>query len=118
MRDKLRTIILTPYRKGCGPRFRLITFDVNRRDSMGKHIIGYEFWQDRTLLFAGEDFHCPPLHAIDSDAACASLLVFLTLRPGDTDAAYFAAYTPAQLEFAATHAETLSAEVYARFGDN
>lgn len=46
------------------------------------------------------------------------LLGFLTLRPGDTDREYFDKYTPAQLEYANQHAETLPCECYARFGDH
>jgi hypothetical protein len=118
----LRTVRLTPYRKGKGPTFTLKTWDTFRRDNLGKSVLCYEFTQRdadgaKTVLFSGEDFACSPLLAIDSDAACASLLGFLTLRPGDTDAEYFENYTDAQREFAATHAEMLACEVMARFGD-
>ena len=123
MREPLRTLRLSPYRKGCGPRFVLKTFDTGRPNN-GHHLLSYELWQVdspparvRMLLFRGEDFGCSPLHAIDSDESCAALLSFLTLRPGDTDAEYFDDYTPAQLNFAEQHAEALSAECFARFGD-
>ena len=118
MRDKLREVRLSPYRRGCGPAFRLVTYDTGRTDSMGKSILGYEFFEGRELLFAGEDFHCSPMHAVDSDDAVASLLNFLTLRPGDTDREYFDSYTPRQMEYAEQHAETLACEVMARFGDD
>lgn len=70
-----------------------------------------------TVLFEGEDLGCSPMHAIDSDESVAALMGFLTLRPGDTDAEYFENYTPEQMEFCQQHAESLSCEVQARFGD-
>jgi hypothetical protein len=71
----------------------------------------------RTVLFEGDDFGCSPRHAIDSDATVEGIMGFLTLRPGDTDAEYFADYTQAQLDHCARHAEALSCEVQARFCD-
>ena len=112
MRDKLREVRFTPYRKGCGPRFRLVTYDTGRTDSMGKSVLAYEFYEGRTLIFKGEDFHCSPCHAIDSDEACGALMTFLTLRPGDTDAEYFTDYTAAQLAFANSSAAQLLAFAY------
>ena len=68
-------------------------------------------------LFEGEDFGCSPLHSIDSYEAVESIMGFLTLRPGDTDADYFAEYTSEQLRFCDDHAEALRCEVEARFGE-
>ncbi len=70
-----------------------------------------------TVLFEGEDFCCAPSYAIDGDQCIASLMGFLTLRPGDTDREYFADYTPEQLEYCSHHAESLSCEVMNRFGE-
>jgi hypothetical protein len=87
----------------------------------GKCQLGYRLNEvndsRRRTLFEGEDFCCSPLHAIDSDETVGALLGFLTLRPGDTDAEYFADYTPQQLEFCAQHAETLAWEAEVRFGE-
>jgi hypothetical protein len=69
------------------------------------------------VLFEGSDFHCSPLHAIDSNETVAALMGFLTLRKGDTDVEYFADYTPEQLGYSEEYAETLSCEVMARFGE-
>jgi len=119
--SKLRTIILRPYRPGMGPRFRLQTWDTYRTDSYGKTIIRYRFdilpGGPAVPLFSGEDFACSPMYAIDSDRCIAALLSFLTLRPGDTDREYFDNYTPEQMTFATEHAESLGAEVSARFGE-
>lgn len=120
--NRLRTVRLTPYRKGLGPTFTLVTWDSGRRDHRGTTTIGYELRQrdDKTtsILFSGEDFNASPMYADDSDKALAALLGFLTLRPGDTDRDYFDAYTPAQLEYCDQHAEALSCEAVSRFGEN
>jgi hypothetical protein len=96
---------------------------------MGKCIIGYRLSIGKSVnaignpacldvIFEGEDFHCSPLHAIDSDETVRTLMTFLTLRPGDTDADYFADYTPEQREYCLQHAEALAYEVARRFGDS
>ena len=117
----LRTVILRPYRKGMGPAFRLTTWDTNRCDHYGKSILRYQLdilpGGPAVELFSGSDFACSPMHAIDSDRALASLLTFLTLRPGDTDREYFDAYTPEQMAYANEHAETLAGYVTDRFGE-
>lgn len=115
----VRTCVFRPYRLGCGPYFRLRVWDTYRRDGYGKCILGYSLFrcEPETLLelFAGEDFHNSPMHAIDSDATIAGLMGFLTLRPGDTDQEYFDNYTPEQLDYCSQHAEALACEVMNRF---
>ena len=94
--------------------YRLRTWDANRSDALGKSIVGYEFTRpDGRVLFRAEDFACSPLHAIDSDESIRAILTFLTLRPGDTDAGYFAGYTAEQRDFARSDAERLSLWCYA-----
>ena len=116
----LRTCRFSPYRQGMGPHFRLQMWATDRTDERGQTVIAYDLRQYETgqtpiRLFSGEDFCGSPLHADDSDQAVASLMGFLTLRPGDTDADYFAGYTDQQREFCDQHAETLSAECDNRF---
>jgi len=119
--NALRTVRFFPYiKKGHGPSFTLHTYDTCKTDDMGKSVLGYrltirENGQTR-VLFRGEDFACSPCYAIDSDECVASLMGFLTLRPGDTDSNYFDAYTPGQLAYAEKHAETLAMAVIDRFG--
>ncbi len=55
------------------------------------------------------------MYAVDSDEAVNALMGFLTLKPGDTDADFFQSYSSAQMEFAESYAEYLSAEVMSRF---
>jgi len=118
--NHLRRCIFRPYSKGKGPSFILDTFDLNRLHNGGpQSAIGYCLTTREhgktTTLFEGEDFGCSPSDCIDSDACIESLMGFLTLRPGDTDADYFDAYTQAQTGFCENHAEALSCEILNRF---
>jgi hypothetical protein len=116
--DRLRQCFFRPYRKGQGPTFRLTTWSAGYNYRHGKEAIRYELKQGRIILFAGADFYCSPLNAIDSDRAISALMGFLTLRPGDTDPDYFKDYTDAQRDFCDQHAERLALEVSCRFGDD
>jgi hypothetical protein len=60
------------------------------------------------VLFEVENQSPSPLYAIDSDETLRSILGWVTLQPGDTDADYFDAYTEAQWGFAEGDAEQLS----------
>lgn len=118
----LRRVIFRPYRDRSAARFALTMWDTGETDHLGKYRLGYRLVQREgcrapIVLFRGEDFCAPPLHAVDSDETVKSLMCFLTLRPGDTDAEYVADYTQAQKDYCAEHAESLAGEVYARFGE-
>lgn len=118
----LRRCVFAPYRKGCGPVFRLTMWDTNTRDGMGKWRLGYRLRMCSpgtvVTLFEGDDFGCSPCHAVDSDAAIASLMGFLTLKPGATDREYFESYTQEQLDYCSQHAEALQLECMNRFGED
>ena len=106
--------------------FRLDTWDSGRVDHMGKFILRYELIDTSDappefstgagmsgprswgVVFAGEDFACSPMDAIDSDKTMASILGFLSLKPGDTDADYFDDYTDKQRAWMDWRAEELS----------
>lgn len=111
----IRRCVFSPYRRGMGPKFELRLHDCNETIN-GKARLRYRLRMVRpdgtaTVLFEGRDFGCSPLHAVDSDATVASIMGFLTARPGDTDPEYFELYTPVQLGFCDEHAEALAAEV-------
>jgi hypothetical protein len=114
--DKLRTVRFSPYKKGCGPTFTLDTY------YLGGDKIGYCLKMRENnkniILFQGEDFRPSPLYAIDSDESIGSLMMFLTLRPGDTDSDYFKDYTAKQLDYCNKHAESLCCENISRFGED
>lgn len=119
-----RKVIFKPYRavpgdSGGGPRFTLTIWDDLGWTSDGKLRLRYTLEMSdkkrRTMLFAGSDFATPK--ASDSDETVHALMNFLTARPGDTDAEYFAGYTEDQLNFCTDHAEALAMEVLRRFGE-
>ena len=128
--DILRRCRFSPYRKGMGPTFSLVTWDTGRMQSaVGSsythYTLGYRLTMrepgpkgNRVVLFEGEDHGCPMHTAIDSDGAVRSIMGFLTLRPGDTDSDYFKAYTPEQMAYAEQHAESLNMAVIDRFGED
>lgn len=73
---------------------------LGRKDRNGHEMVRYIFSDPKgTMIFAGDDFGASPLHDAEGDKSAKSLLAFLTLRDGDTDAEYFANYTPAQIAF-------------------
>lgn len=90
--------------------FRLELYNTGTVDRFGKSLLAYEFYDEEfgsEPIFAGADFHCSPLDAVDSDATVAALLGFLSLRPGDTDAEYFDDYSTRQLEWCGRRGEAL-----------
>jgi hypothetical protein len=119
MRDIIRRVRFTPYRRGMGPTFTLIMYATGRYDSRGCSTIEYELRQHlggyTTIVFRGDDFNGSPMNADDSDATVCALMGFLTLRPGDTDDEWFDNYTTEQRAYCDMHAETLNSEVSGRF---
>jgi hypothetical protein len=90
--------------------YRLQTWDTGASASShsAHQSIAYRLTSaEGVVIFENNDFGCSPYVAIDSDSCLRSLLGFLTLRPGDTDAEYFEDYTPEQLAFAEGDAEHL-----------
>jgi hypothetical protein len=83
-------------------------YGTNQTDWRGQTKLAYKLESPTgELIFDDHDFSGSPMHADDSDETIRSLLGFLTLRKGDTDAEYFDRYTERQLEFAANEAEAL-----------
>lgn len=97
--------------------YSLTLYDIYSRDDMGKDMLRYVFKHGRKVIFDGADFACSPLHAIDSDSCIKSVMGFLTLRVGDTDAEYFDGYNDVQKAFRDNEAEDVAMMVYDRFGE-
>lgn len=64
----------------------------------GEKVSYYAFLKGE-LLFQGDDFKPSPLHGYDTINTMVDLLGFLTVKEFDTDAEYFANYTPEQIAF-------------------
>ena len=89
----MRELIKTWRKSG----FTLRLWDIYSRDWRGQTVLAYELKDGRKVIFSGDDFAGSPMHADDSRETVASLLGFLTLKPGDTDREYFDKYTKDQL---------------------
>lgn len=122
----VRTVKLSPYRKGMGPTFQLDLWDAGKkwesnrqRQYVGYRLIMREAGKPALVLFRGEDIGLGMFsrHSLDSDETVRSVLSWLTLKPGDTDADFFANYTSEQLAFCDAHADALSIETLDRFGE-
>lgn len=105
-----------PYLKGRGPAYRL---DIDSPTDNGDHRwrYGYRLFEvgSNVPLFSGNDFTAPAEYHFRSGYIAREIMGFLTLKPGDIEADWFARYTDDQLTFAEEHAEYLSAEVESRW---
>ena len=110
----LRHVRLAPYREGCGPTFEFVTWDTNKRARTGQYEIGFALFvgEDENPIMHTEGCGVSPMDAIDSDAAVRGALHWATLKPGDTDAEFFADYTEEQLTFLGAHADALGTYAY------
>lgn len=100
---------MTQLRKVTIEGYTLETWATPKIDNRGQTVIGYRLTTPQgETLFEAADFCGSPLHADDSDATLRCLLGFLTLKPGDIEAEWFESYTPEQMAFAQSDAETLS----------
>lgn len=122
--ELIRTLKLTPYKRGMGPRFILDIFDGGAPLGKGPQwTVGYRLVmkmpgrRDEIVLFEGADYGCSPLHAIDSDESLAGLISFLCLQPGDTDSEYFKDYSQEQIAFAHEHGTALLIEAEHMLGE-
>jgi hypothetical protein len=80
-------------------------------------IDGRAVWNGREL-FAYGDTYCAVSSGTTLDGRAARELVssLIAMRPGDTDAEYFAGYTAAQLAWASAYGEELSCLAADRYG--
>lgn len=93
-----------------GP-YRLHLFTSHETDEFGHTALSYQFRHNGDIVFDGGDYRPGSGIALDGADSVSGLLGFLTLRPGDTDWEYFAAYSPCELLWAIEHAEELSAYI-------
>lgn len=92
---------------------QLQTWDTYKVDRQGNSRLAYRLTHhpaegEVRVVFEGDDFFASPMSSIDSDNALRSILTFLTLQVGDTDARYFEKYTTEQLEWVSAEAEDLN----------
>lgn len=102
--------VFVPYRDG-KDAFVLHLWDTLAKEE-NKTRIAYRFVHNGETIFSGADIQVPESYCVDSDVVFGTVLSFLCLRPGDTDADYFADYTQEQMDFCEQHAEFLALEAY------
>lgn len=109
-------------------RLAVRAFDANHTDPQtGHHRIDVEAIlfetvngkRERRVIFKRGDTYCAVNRwtSIDSDAAKELVLSLLAMKPGDTDAEYFASYTPEQIAFAERYGEDIGCERERRYCD-
>lgn len=86
--------------------YLLVMYDSGRSSDSHTNI-EYSLYHEGSLIFNGDDIGIPRYVSLDSDRTVASVLHWLSLRPGDTDRKYFEMYTQKQLEWVNAHGEEL-----------
>lgn len=86
-----------------------------QRDDEGRIVYSYVLEREGVVIFEGSDFQSGCGAPVDYADAARSLMGFLTLREGDTDADYFDRYTPEQIAWRDEYAEGLG--IYGMDGD-
>ena len=94
-------------------------FDANHVGPMGHSRIDVVVKVGRKTIFPRGATYCAVAsgHTVDGKAARELVLSLVAMRPGDTDADYFASYTPEQLDFARTYGEEIDMVRFNRYGE-
>ena len=100
---------LRPYRKEHDARTITVTaFDDAGWDSAGRIKMEYEVKHGKDVIFPRGTLYGAVHGASDGIRAKEHALACVEMKPGDTDADYFAGYTPEQLEWVAAHGDAIS----------
>ena len=86
-------------------------------DSAGRVKLTCEVKHGSEVIFPAGQLYCALHGTSDGIEAKELVMSLVAMRPGDTDADYFADYTPDQLAWATEHGETLSMERERRYCD-
>jgi len=100
-----------------GSWVHLKMWDTGGRDWRGQTIISYQLRHKGKIVFLGSDFAGSPMNCDDSRETVGSLLLFLSLRPGETDKEFFENYTADQLVWVREHGEWLSLLAHQMLGE-
>lgn len=120
MSDPAFTLRVRLYRPEHDPRLITITaYDdlVPGWDPAGRVRLTCEVRHGSTVVFPKGQLTCALHAASDGIGAKELVMALVAMRPGDTDADYFADYTPEQLAWVTEHGEALSCEREARYCD-
>jgi hypothetical protein len=98
----------------------IYAFDAYQTDSTGHSRIDVEVRHEGKTIFPRGAMWCgTPSHVtVDGKAAKALVLLLVAMQPGDTDADYFASYTPEQIAWAEEFGDELNMAREARYGED
>lgn len=101
------------------PMIVIHAWDANHVDSTGHARIDVEVRQGGKVIFARGDTWCAVNGSTSLDGIAAKELVMslVAMKPGDTDADYFAGYSADQLEWCERYGEHIGCERYFRYCD-
>jgi hypothetical protein len=100
------------------PTIVIRAFDDLGWDSAGRVKLSVEVRQLGQVIFPRGQLHCALHGTTDGIAARELVLALVAMRPGGTDADYFADYTPDQIAWAERHGEYLGYERESRYCDS
>lgn len=118
--QRIRFARIAPYLKGKGPTFRVEIWDTFTTDNRGcTRLIArlYMFDAGKRTHVLDMPFCNGPWTADDSNQSMAMAIEGVAMKPGDTDADFFADYTPEALAVVSKHGDSLAMVAYDRFGE-
>jgi hypothetical protein len=100
-----------------GRRITVTAYDGLGWDSAGRVRLTVEVRHAGRVIVPRGQLTCALHGTSDGTSARELVLALVGMKPGDTDRDYFEGYTPAQLEWARTHGETIDCEREFRYCD-
>lgn len=119
--ERIRYAVLAPYIKGNGPTMRVEIWDTYTRDDRGMSwLIArlYAFEGGKRMHVLDQRFAMGMGQTDDGDDAMRAAITAVAMKPGDTDAEFFADYTPEALAFVTEHGENMAMVAYDRYGED
>lgn len=86
-------------------------------DEAGRIRLAVEVREGGKIIFPKGQLYCALHGSSDGIRARELVLSLVAMKPGDTDADYFADYTPEQLEWAEAHSDDISMVRESRYCD-
>ncbi len=118
-KERIRYAVLLPYIKGKGPTMRVEIWDTHTRDNRGcTNLVArlYAFEGGKRTHVLDMRFAMGMGQSDDGDDAMRAAITAVAMKPGDTDAEFFAEYTPEALAFVTDHGESMAMVAYDRYG--
>lgn len=95
----------------------IYTYDDLGWDSAGRVKLSVEVRHGGKVIFPRGQLYCALHGSSDGVKARELVLSLVAMKPGDTDADYFNAYTPDQKDWVEAHGDAISSERESRYCD-